>query len=144
MIFRRIAEGGNCFFSSLSSPFKKFDLTEQILDNNDEFNPSLTAKAEDPSSEPRHNPNKKKLHQLDESHDHLFSSSFLQSFSGEIIPLDDVSSAQMNDVLFDLGFGDPDVGLGEEMERDLEEAWNMKVNREDERGPATENIDFAG
>lgn len=121
----------------------KSDFIEQILGNED-FNPFLAEKPGDPSSDPRHLPNKKKLHQLDESHDHLFSNSFLHSFSGEIPLLDDPSSAQMNDVLFDLDFGDPDVGLGEEMERDLEEAWNMKVNREEEPAPAVTNFDFAG
>ncbi|KAF8461965.1 hypothetical protein JB92DRAFT_2839034 [Gautieria morchelliformis] len=51
--------------------------------------------------------------------------------AGDVAPIDDPSSsAPINDVLFNLDFGDPDVGLREEMERDLEEAWNMKVNKE--------------
>ncbi|KAF8478773.1 Rec8 like protein-domain-containing protein [Gautieria morchelliformis] len=117
-----------------------------VLANNDEFDPFPAAKPGDPSSESRHPPNKNKLHQLDESHDHLFSNSFLHSLSGDVAPIDDPSSsAHMNDVLFNLDFGDPDVGLGEEMERDLEEAWNMKVNKEQvEPVPAAEEFYFEG
>jgi len=85
--------------------------------------------------EPRLPINKKKLHQLDESHDHLFSASFLNSLSGDGADNDGCPSSA-HDVLFDLDFGaDPDIGLGEEMERDLEEAWNMNVNREEEAAP---------
>jgi hypothetical protein len=110
-----------------------------VLADDEEFEPLLAAKPGEPSSEQRHQPNKK-LHQLDESHDHLFSSSFLNSLSGEVV--DASSSAHLNDVLFDLDFGDPDVGLGEEMERDLEEAWNMKVNGQDASPPAAGNFNF--
>ncbi|KAF8517968.1 hypothetical protein BU17DRAFT_66681 [Hysterangium stoloniferum] len=75
--------------------------------------------------------NKRKLHQLDESHEYMFSSSFLNSFSGEIAHIDDPSSSAVmnNNVIFDLDFDEP-IGLGEEMERDLEEAWNMKFDHE--------------
>jgi hypothetical protein len=69
----------------------------------------------------------------------MFSSSFLNSFSGEIPPIDDpFSSAVMdNNVLFDLDFGEP-AGLGEEMERDLAEAWNIKIDRYEQ--PASNNF----
>lgn len=109
-----------------------------MLGDGEEFDPLFAAKPGDPSSEPFH-PSNKKLHQLNESHDHLFSNSFLDSFSGED-PY--ASSAQINDVLFDLNFGDPDVGLGEEMERDLKEAWNMEAIGQEATPPAAEKFGF--
>lgn len=110
----------------------------------EDFDPSFALKHGDPSSEPRHPLNKKKLHQLDESHDHLFSNSFLHSLSREVAPIVDTSSAAYtNDVLFNLDFGDLDVGLGEEMQRDLEEAWNMKAPALEERPPVADaTFDF--
>ncbi|KAF8582712.1 hypothetical protein K439DRAFT_1509657 [Ramaria rubella] len=139
MVFRRIEEGRVLF------RFFKWLLTYSVEEiPAEDYHAFPHPGHGDLSSEQWNNQNNKRLrHQLDESHDHLFSTSFLNSFSGEIAMDDPSSSANLNDVLFDLDFGDADIGLGEEMEKDLEEAWNMKVNREEEPTRVAP-FDFAG
>ncbi|GJJ11219.1 hypothetical protein Clacol_005451 [Clathrus columnatus] len=85
--------------------------------------PSLNANVSDKSSD------KKQLHKLDESFEHFFSSSLLQSLGEENFENPSLASANVNDVFFNLDFDEP-MGLGEEMEKDLEQAWNLPLRRE--------------
>lgn len=72
--------------------------------------------------------NTKKLHKLDESFEHLFSDSFLHSLGGGLDEPSLSSAANIDDVFFNLDFDEP-IGLGEEMEKDLEEAWNLPLRQ---------------
>lgn len=117
--------------------------SEKMIEDDNDFVLASFANPDVLPSDPRR-PINKKLHQLDESHDHLFSASFLNSLSGEGV-VNDEGLSSAHDVLFDLDFGaDPDIGLGEEMLRDLEEAWNMNVTRGEEAAPTNDfNFDDA-
>ena len=105
----------------------------------EEFDPDPEVPAKSNSA-----PTKLNLHKLDESHEHVFSSAFVNSLSGEAdAGGNDEISSSANGVLFDLDFGaDPEVGLGEEMQRELEEAGFFLKPKQDE-GEVNDRVEKA-
>ncbi|KIJ55411.1 hypothetical protein M422DRAFT_240024 [Sphaerobolus stellatus SS14] len=99
--------------------------------SNDDVNFDISFNIGGLSSQAQDLSQRKKLYQLDESHDHLFANlnDFANSISFDAGPpgADLSSSINLPDPIMDFDFGDMDVGLGEEMERDLAEAWNMQL-----------------